>query len=91
MLLPVASVVGSWAFVIHGGLFRDTDVSLDDIQKINSKRQPPLKLDTRDDELLFDALWADPHEGDGVTMGSARGGYSIQFGADVTKARLAPA
>ena len=28
MLLPVASVVGSWAFVIHGGLFRDTEVTL---------------------------------------------------------------
>ena len=85
MLLPVASVVGSWAFVIHGGLFRDTEVTLDDIKKINNKRQPPLKLENRDDELLFDALWADPHEGDGVMMGSARGGYSIQFGADVTK------
>jgi len=86
MLLPIASVVGSWAFVIHGGLFRDTDVTLDDLRKVNNKRQPPLKLESRDDELLFDALWSDPHEGDGVAMGSARGGYSIQFGPDVTKA-----
>ena len=52
-------------------------MTLDDIKKINNKRQPPLKLESRDDELLFDALWADPHEGDGVMMGSARGGYSI--------------
>ena len=36
MLLPIASVVGSWAFVIHGGLFRDTNVTLDDLRKVNT-------------------------------------------------------
>ena len=83
--MPVAATIGSWAFVIHGGLPRVKDVGLDDFDTINRIRQPPLKLESRDDHLLFDALWADPHEGDGVIEGSARGGFSIQFGMDVTK------
>ena len=61
-------------------------MTFDDLRKVNNKRQPPIKLDTRDDELLFDALWSDPHDGQGVATGGARGGYSIQFGPDVTKA-----
>ncbi|KAL1506991.1 hypothetical protein AB1Y20_007854 [Prymnesium parvum] len=85
VLFPIAALVGQWAFVIHGGLFRQAGVTLDDIAKTDNRRQPPLKLDTRDDEILFDALWADPHDGDGVVQGSTRGGFSIQFGADVTK------
>lgn len=78
--------VGAWALVIHGGLFRDPDVTLDDIAKVNNRRQPPTVLESRDDNLLFDALWADPHDGDGVVASGSRGGYSIQFGRDVTKA-----
>ena len=45
-----------------------------------------LTLTPNPNELLFDALWSDPHEGVGVATGSARGGYSIQFGPDVTRA-----
>ena len=82
---PSNATIGSWAFVIHGGLPRVKDVGLDDFDTINRIRQPPLKLESRDDHLLFDSLWADPHEGDGVIEGSARGGFSIQFGMDVTK------
>jgi len=84
-LMPVASLIGSWALVIHGGLFRDPDVNIEDIKTIDSRRQPPTNLTSRDDRLLFDALWADPHNDDGVIMSNNRGGYSIQFGRDVTK------
>ena len=38
-----------------------------------------------DDNLLFDALWADPHGGLGVKVGSSRGAFSATFGSDVTK------
>ena len=85
VLFPIAALVGQWAFVIHGGLFRQEGVTLDDIKNTDHRRQPPLKLETRDDEILFDALWADPHEGTGVVQGSTRGGFSIQFGSNVTK------
>ena len=60
-------------------------MTLEDIKNTDNRRQPPLKLETRDDEILFDALWADPHEGEGVIHGSTRGGFSIQFGSTVTK------
>ena len=33
-------VVGSWAFVIHGGLFRDTNVTLDDLRKVYQAPAP---------------------------------------------------
>ena len=56
--MPVAATIGSWAFVIHGGLPRVKDVGLDDFNTINRIRQPPLKLESRDDHLLFDSLWA---------------------------------
>jgi diadenosine tetraphosphatase ApaH/serine/threonine PP2A family protein phosphatase/Ca2+-binding EF-hand superfamily protein len=85
MQLPLASVVGEWALVIHGGLFREPGVTLDEIRGIDGCRQPPSVLETREDTLLFDALWSDPHEGDGVVASDNRGGVSIQFGKDVTK------
>lgn len=85
MQLPLASVVGEWALVIHGGLFREAGVTLDEIRRIDGCRQPPSVLDTREDTLLFDALWSDPHDGDGVVASDNRGGVSIQFGKDVTK------
>merc|ERR1719424_84283 len=37
--LPIASLVGEWALVIHGGLFREEDVTLDDIRAIDACRQ----------------------------------------------------
>ena len=36
----VGQVVGSWAFVIHGGLFRDTSVTLDDLRKVYQAPAP---------------------------------------------------
>jgi hypothetical protein len=86
MQLPLASVVGQWALVIHGGLFREPGVTLEEIRRIDGCRQPPSVLETREDTLLFDALWSDPHDGDGVVASDNRGGVSIQFGKDMTKA-----
>ena len=45
--LPIASLVGEWALVIHGGLFREEDVTLDDIRAIDACRQPPSVLQAR--------------------------------------------
>ena len=38
--LGLGQVVGSWAFVIHGGLFRDTNVTLDDLRKVYQAPEP---------------------------------------------------
>ena len=58
---------------------------LDDIRQIDHRRAPPQQLHTKDDKMLFDSLWADPHPGNGVIVGSARGAFSATFGADVTR------
>ena len=84
--MPVASIVGQWALVIHGGLFREPSITLDDIRQINFRRNPPQQLQSKDDNMLFDSLWADPHKGNGVIIGTPRGAFSATFGADVTKA-----
>jgi len=83
--MPIAALVGEWAFVIHGGLFREPNITIEDVRKINNRRAPPQALKTYDDNLLFDALWADPHGGLGVKVGSSRGAFSATFGSDVTK------
>ena len=83
--MPIAALVGQWALVIHGGLFREPNVTLDDIRNVNFRRNPPQALETYDDNMLFDSLWADPHAGTGVIVGSQRGAFSATFGADVTK------
>ena len=45
--------------MIHGGLSRHLDLTLEDLATVNSRRQPPPELSTKDDDLLFDALWYD--------------------------------
>ena len=82
--MPVAATIGSWAFVIHGGLPRVKDVGLDDFDTINRIRQPPLKLESRDDHLLFDSLWADPTRATRDRGQRARR-LLDQFRMDVTK------
>lgn len=39
-LLPLAFVVNNKAFVVHGGLSRQKDVTLDDIRKIDRNKEP---------------------------------------------------
>ncbi len=82
--LPLATCVGDWALVIHGGLFRAEEVTLAELNAVESRRQPPSVVATREDSILFDALWADPFAGSGVFQSGLRGGLSIQFGHDVT-------
>lgn len=53
--------VGDRALVIHGGLSRHTDLTLDDLATVNCRRQPPAELETRDDEILFDSIWCETY------------------------------
>ena len=39
--LPLAHVLNSRVFVVHGGLFGTDGVKLDDIRKVNRVREPP--------------------------------------------------
>lgn len=65
--------------MLHGGLFSDDKVTLDDIRKLNrhSQRQPGQS------GLMMEMLWTDPQEEEG--RGPSKRGVGMQFGPDVTK------
>ncbi|CAI5978303.1 unnamed protein product [Closterium sp. NIES-65] len=64
--LPLAHVISSRVFVVHGGLFSKDGVSLDDVRGINRFQEPP------DEGLMCEVLWSDPFPGQG-RMPSKRG------------------
>lgn len=77
--LPLATLIGSKYLVLHGGLFSDDNVTLDDIRKLNrhAQRQPGQA------GLMMEMLWTDPQTAPG--RGPSKRGVGMQFGPDVTK------
>ncbi|KAI2633837.1 protein phosphatase 5 [Xylaria nigripes] len=77
--LPLATLIGSKYLVLHGGLFSDDNVTLDDIRKLNrhNQRQPGQS------GLMMEMLWTDPQTAPG--RGPSKRGVGIQFGPDVTR------
>ncbi|KAK2730817.1 hypothetical protein FQN55_005427 [Onygenales sp. PD_40] len=77
--LPLATLIGSKFLTLHGGLFSDDKVSLDDIRKLNrhNQRQPGQQ------GLMMEMLWTDPQTEPG--RGPSKRGVGMQFGPDVTK------
>lgn len=77
--LPLATLIGKKYLVLHGGLFSDDKVTLDDIRKLNrhNQRQPGQA------GLMMEMLWTDPQEEQG--RGPSKRGVGMQFGPDVTK------
>ncbi|PNS13835.1 hypothetical protein CAC42_1326 [Sphaceloma murrayae] len=77
--LPLATLIGSKYLVLHGGLFSDDSVTLDDIRKLNrhNQRQPGQA------GLMMEMLWTDPQPQPG--RGPSKRGVGMQFGPDVTK------
>lgn len=77
--LPLATLIGEKYLVLHGGLFSDDAVSLDDIRKLNrhAQRQPGQS------GLMMEMLWTDPQTAPG--RGPSKRGVGMQFGPDVTK------
>jgi serine/threonine-protein phosphatase 5 len=76
--LPLATLIGKKFFVLHGGLFSDDNVTLDDIRKLNrhNQRQPGQS------GLMMEMLWTDPQKEKG--RGPSKRGVGLQFGPDVT-------
>lgn len=64
--------------VLHGGLFKEDGVKLDDIRAVDRFREPP------DSGIMCDCLWSDPQPENG--RAPSKRGCGIQFGA----ASLAP-
>ncbi|KAF2471316.1 serine/threonine-protein phosphatase-like protein 5 [Lindgomyces ingoldianus] len=77
--LPLATLIGKKYFVLHGGLFSDDKVTLDDIRKLDrfKQRQPGQS------GLMMEMLWTDPQTQPG--RGPSKRGVGLQFGPDVTK------
>mmetsp|Transcript_130338 Transcript_130338/g.236956 ORF Transcript_130338/g.236956 Transcript_130338/m.236956 type:complete len:864 (+) Transcript_130338:199-2790(+) len=96
-LLPLFAVVAEEVFLVHGGLFRSRDVTLArlrDLPLSSWQRNYPNPLSkeevedglrwSEEEEILFDAQWADPHYGKGTKI-SSRGRAANTFGEDVTQ------
>ncbi|KAL9053906.1 MAG: hypothetical protein Q9162_004479 [Coniocarpon cinnabarinum] len=77
--LPLAHLIGEKYFVLHGGLFSDDNVTLDDVRKLDrhAQRQPGQS------GLMMEMLWTDPQDDPG--RGPSKRGVGMQFGPDVTK------
>ena len=63
--------------VMHGGLFSQEGVKLDDIRKIDRNRQPP------SEGLMCEILWSDPMPYSGKVV--SKRGIAIAFGPDITE------
>ncbi len=75
----MATLVGDKYLVLHGGLFSDDKVTLEDIRKLNrhNQRQPGQS------GLMMEMLWTDPQDEQG--RGPSKRGVGMQFGPDITK------
>ena len=75
--LPLCAVLQNDVIVMHGGLFQDDDVTLDDIEAVSRFQEPP------DSGIMSDILWSDPQPFEG--RGPSKRGIGLSFGPDITK------
>ena len=75
--LSLCHVLNKKVFVVHGGLFSEDGVRLEDIAKIKKGRDIP------ESGPFCDMLWSDPGKTNGRVPNKR--GVSIQFGPDVAK------
>ncbi|XP_047246719.1 serine/threonine-protein phosphatase 5 isoform X2 [Girardinichthys multiradiatus] len=75
--LPLAQCINNKVLVMHGGLFSEDGITLEDLRKIDRNRQPP------DSGPMCDLLWSDPQPQSGRSI--SKRGVSCQFGPDVTQ------
>ena len=75
--LPLGHIINKEVLVIHGGLFSQDGVTLDDLRKINRFQEIPF------DGLMCELLWSDPYDEKGTRP--SRRGAGVNFGPDVTE------
>lgn len=74
--LPLAAVIGEKVLVVHGGLFSEDGVKIDDLRRIDRNQQPP------DKGLMCEMLWSDPQPM--IGRAPSKRGVGLAFGPDVT-------
>ncbi|KAK9362194.1 Metallo-dependent phosphatase-like protein [Lipomyces starkeyi] len=77
--MPLATLIGKNYFVLHGGLFSDDKITLEDVRKFDRFRQKQ----PGQSGLMMEMLWTDPQPQPG--RGPSKRGVGLQFGPDVTK------
>jgi serine/threonine-protein phosphatase 5 len=75
--LPLGHVLNKKVLVVHGGLFSQDGVTLDQIKKENRFREPPEK------GIMCEILWADPGKLPGRQP--SKRGVGLTFGPDIAK------
>jgi len=75
--LPLGHILNQEVLVIHGGLFSEEGVTLDDLKQIYRF------IDVPSEGLMNEILWSDPFDGNG-TKPSDRGA-GVYYGQDVTE------
>ncbi|XP_054164961.1 serine/threonine-protein phosphatase 5-like [Oppia nitens] len=76
-LLPLAHCINKRVLVMHGGLFANDSITLDQIRNTDRNRQPP------DEGIMCDILWSDPMLPKG--RAPSKRGVGVQFGPDITE------
>ncbi|CAA9990378.1 serine/threonine protein phosphatase 7, putative [Plasmodium knowlesi strain H] len=82
-LLGLAVNIQNQIFVVHGGLSRYQDLTVQEIDELDRKKHEILHPDKYEDTVIFDLLWSDPQKKNGIG-GNARGNNCITFGPDIT-------
>jgi len=83
--LPLVTVLSKQVVVLHGGIPRREGVLLKQITAINRRRQCPKVVQSVEDAILFDLMWADPQDIKGIGLAAQRGPNCRKFGPDITK------
>ncbi|GBE62017.1 serine threonine phosphatase [Babesia ovata] len=78
--LPLGYVINRRVMIVHGGLFGEDGVTLDQLKNVDRVREPP------DQGPMTDMLWSDPKPTAGRSP--SKRGVACEFGPDVTSSFL---
>ncbi|SIO73197.1 protein phosphatase 5 [Babesia microti strain RI] len=75
--LPLSYIINGKIFIVHGGLFSDDGIKIEQLENINRVMEPS------DEGLMTEMLWSDPKPTPGRSP--SKRGVGCEFGPDVTQ------